>query len=147
MNNCRGIEQILAEQGVFVSTTVGVSMFPMLRSRRDTIVISPCSGRLKKYDVPLYKRGDDYILHRIIKVLPDSYVICGDNCTRKEYGITDDQIVGVLTGFYRAEKKVRMDGVLYQGYVRFWRLLYPSRCLYGRVRTLAGGLLRHFVTP
>ena len=32
--------------------------------------------RLKKYDVPLYRRGADYVLHRVVKVLPESYVIC-----------------------------------------------------------------------
>ena len=108
MSSKRQIEDVLAEEGLFVSTTVGVSMFPMLRNRRDTIIVMPYEGRLKKYDVPLYKRGSDYILHRIIEVLPDSYVICGDNCIQKEYGITDEQILGVLTGFYRGSKQINM---------------------------------------
>ncbi|MDO5305842.1 MAG: hypothetical protein Q4E87_09745, partial [bacterium] len=81
----------------------------MLRNRRDTIVIRPYEGRLKKYDVPLYKRGNDYVLHRIVKVLPDSYVICGDNCLNKEYGITDEQILGVLTEFYRDGTHIDMN--------------------------------------
>ena len=75
-------------------------MYPMLRDRRDTIMIRPVEGRLKKYDVPLYRRGyrrgEAYVLHRIVKVLPDSYVICGDNCFKKEYGIREEQILGVL---------------------------------------------------
>ena len=89
MSNIRKIEDVLKEDRIFVSTTVGVSMYPMLRSRRDTIIIEPYEGRLKKYDIPLYKRGSRYVLHRIVDVLPDSYVICGDNCMEKEYGITD----------------------------------------------------------
>ena len=67
MSNKKQIEDVLREEGLFVSTTVGVSMFPMLRNRRDTIIVRPYEGRLKKYDVPLYKRGSDYILHRIIE--------------------------------------------------------------------------------
>ena len=82
------IEDVLREKGLYVSTTAGVSMYPMLRDRRDTIMIRPAEGRLKKYDVPLYRRGEAYVLHRIVKVLPDSYVICGDNCFKKEYGDT-----------------------------------------------------------
>lgn len=137
MSNKRQIEDVLKEEGLFVSTTVGVSMFPMLRNRRDTIIVEPYEGRLKKYDVPLYKRGSNYILHRIIEVRPDSYVICGDNCIQKEYGITDEQILGVLTGFYRGSKKINMDGLGYKIYVRVWCRLYRIRRLYGRMRRVA----------
>lgn len=134
MSNKRQIEDVLREEGLFVSTTVGVSMFPMLRNRRDTIIVMPYEGRLKKYDVPLYKRGSDYILHRIIEVRPDSYVICGDNCIQKEYGITDEQILGVLTGFYRGSKQINMDGFGYKLYVHVWCRLYPIRKVFGRMR-------------
>ena len=154
MSSKRQIEDVLTEEGLFVSTTVGVSMFPMLRNRRDTIIVMPYEGRLKKYDVPLYKRGSDYILHRIIEVLPDSYVICGDNCIQKEYGITDEQILGVLTGFYRGSKQIdmdswgytlymfrgkqiNMDGFGYKLYVCVWCRLYPIRKIYGRMRRVA----------
>lgn len=137
MNSKRQIEDVLREEGVFVSTTVGASMFPMLRNRKDTIIVTPYEGRLKKYDVPLYKRGSSYILHRIIEVRPDSYVIRGDNCIQKEYGITDEQILGVLTGFYRGAKKVNMDGVGYKLYVRVWPFSYPVRKLYVKMRSLA----------
>lgn len=32
------IEEALESQGFYMSTTVGVSMFPLLRNRRDTIL-------------------------------------------------------------------------------------------------------------
>ena len=35
------IEDALATQGMYVGTTVGVSMRPMLRNRRDTIIVEP----------------------------------------------------------------------------------------------------------
>lgn len=123
----RRIEDVVAQDGIYVGTTSGVSMYPMLRDRRDTIIIQPCQGRLKKYDVPLYHRGEKYVLHRIVKVLPDSYVICGDNCIRKEYGISDQQIIGVLTGFYRDGKVIDMNGYGYRCYARIWVWLYPFR--------------------
>lgn len=135
--NGGNIERVLAEQGVYMSTTVGVSMWPMLRDRRDTIIIKPNVGRLNKYDVPLYRRGSDYILHRIIRVLPDSYIICGDNCARKEYGITDGQIIGVLNGFYRGEREIDMQGRGYRAYVRFWCAVGPLRRAVYRLRAFA----------
>lgn len=136
------IEEVLKEKNVYVSTTVGVSMYPMLRNRRDTIVIRPYEGRLKKYDVPLYKRGNDYVLHRIVKVLPDSYVICGDNCLNKEYGITDEQILGVLTEFYRDGTHIDMSSAGYRLYARTWVALYPLRTALKKMRAAAGRIKR-----
>ena len=121
------IEDVIKENGVYVSTTVGVSMYPMLRNRRDTIMIKPVAGRLKRYDVPLYRRGDDYVLHRIVAVKPEGYVICGDNCMKREYNITDQQIIGVLDGFCRDGKEVDMNGWKYRLYSRVWVALYPVR--------------------
>ena len=43
------IERRLAEQGFYVSTTVGCSMRPMLRNRRDRVIVLPIGDeRLKK---------------------------------------------------------------------------------------------------
>ena len=119
------IEKALNEDGVYVSTTSGVSMYPMLRDRRDTIIVTPATERLKKYDVALYRRGDSYVLHRVIKVLPDSYIIRGDNCIAKEYGITDAEILGKLSGFMRGEKEINMNGATYKLYCRLICALHP----------------------
>ena len=54
-------EDILARDGKLVYKTRGVSMEPMLRQNRDLVVIRVPSSRLKKYDVALYKRGDNYV--------------------------------------------------------------------------------------
>lgn len=63
------LEEELRSGKTCVSTTVGDSMEPMLRNRRDTIIIEPVHGRLKRYDLPLYRRPDGkYVLHRILHV-------------------------------------------------------------------------------
>ena len=136
------IEEVIEKDGMFVSTIVGVSMYPMLRNRRDTIVVMPYEGRLKKYDVPLYKVGDKYILHRIIEVLPDSYVIRGDNCVNKEYGITDEHILGVLTSFHRDGKEVNMSGFGYKTYVFVWCHTFYIRLLWKKMFALLVRILR-----
>ena len=65
MNQTENIEAQLREQGFYVSTTVGCSMFPMLRNRRDRVVVLPVGlERLSKYDLPPYRRPDGKdILH------------------------------------------------------------------------------------
>lgn len=128
------IEKLLRQEGVFVTTTSGVSMEPLFRERRDTVVIVPVTGRLRKYDVPLYRRGEDYVLHRIIEVRPDSYVIRGDNCLHKEFGITDAMIVGVMAEFYRKEKHVAVTDWRYRLYARVWVATHGVRFFFKRVR-------------
>ena len=136
------IEDVIIKEGFLVNTTVGYSMYPMIRQGRDTVLIRPCNGRLKKYDVVLYKVNGNYILHRIIKVIPDSYIIRGDNCINKEYGITDADILGVLTEFYRDNKQIKVDDFVYKLYVRMWNFIFPIRYCYKRARGLASRIKR-----
>ena len=83
-------EEQIEKNGRLIYTNVGDSMWPLIRQGKDLLVIEPVHGRLRKYDVPLYKRDSgQYVLHRILEVRRDDYVICGDNRSRKEYGITD----------------------------------------------------------
>ena len=71
MTEGSNIERELKENGRLIYSNRGVSMYPLIRQGKDLVVIEPVSGRLKKYDVPLYKRSNDshvYVLHRIIMV-------------------------------------------------------------------------------
>ena len=122
------IERAIADSGRYVSTTSGSSMKPMLRNRRDTVVICKNLERVKKYDVILYRTDDGCVLHRVVKVLSDSYVLCGDNRIVLEKGIRDEDIIGVLTEVFRGEKKVRLDGFGYLVYSRYIvATFYPRR--------------------
>ena len=120
-------ESMLKEDGFLVYTNVGCSMLPLLRQRRDIIEIRPLTAHPKKYDVVLYKRGDRYILHRIIAVRPDGYVIAGDHNTFKEYDVTDDMILGVMTRVIRDGKSVYMTDWRYKVYYHLWVDFYPVR--------------------
>lgn len=132
------IERQLQEQGFYVSTTVGVSMQPMLRNRRDRVIVLPVgTERLKKYDLPLYRRPDGkYILHRIIGVRNGDYIIRGDNTYAKEY-VPDAWVLGYVSEFYRGKRHIRSDARGYRFYARMWNFLYPVRYLYHVGRSLA----------
>lgn len=127
-------EEALARHGRLVYPNRGTSMLPLLREGRDLAVIDPrpvdADGRplrCRKYDVVLYKRGDKYILHRILKVLPDGYVICGDHNCRREYDIGDDQIIGILAGVVRNGVETPVTNRRYRLYVHLWCDLFPLR--------------------
>ena len=121
-------EEILARDGQLVYTNVGDSMQPLIRQGRDLLVIKPKTGRLKKYDIPLYRRDSgQYVLHRILKVRPDDYVICGDNRWSREYGITDRHVVGVLTAIIRDGQEIPMTDWRLRLYAHLWCDLFPLR--------------------
>ena len=119
-------EEVLARDGMLVYKTRGISMEPMLRQNRDLVIIQVPSSRLKKYDVALYRRGKDYVLHRVIKAEPDHYLIRGDNTYTLET-VPDRAVIGVLTSFRRKGKHYEVTGKWYRFYVRFWNAVYPVR--------------------
>ena len=103
--------------------------------KRQLLIIEKVSGRLKKYDVPLYKRDSgQYVLHRIIKVRKDDYVMCGDNRWQKEYGITNRHIIGVLTGVIRDGKTISVNDKKYRLYVHLWCDFFHVRALILKVK-------------
>ena len=134
--NKTNIPQYLAEHGELTYRIVGVSMNPLLRQDRDLITILRTdlakkdeTGRFHNHDVVLYKRHSDgaYVLHRIVEVREKDYVILGDNCVKREYGITDEDILGVMTSFVRDGKTVQVTNPLYKAYVELWCALEPFR--------------------
>ena len=126
--NSASFEEILEKEGRLVYSSVGDSMLPLIRQGRDLLVIERPDGRLKKYDVPLYRRDSgQYVLHRVLKVRENDYVICGDNRWAKEYGVTDRQILGVLTAVIRDGKELPVTDRRYRLYVRLWCGLFPLR--------------------
>ena len=129
-------EELLARDGYLVYKTRGVSMKPMLRQNRDLVIIRIPTCRLRKYDVALYRRGRNYVLHRVIGVEKDHYLIRGDNTYSVEI-VPDEAVIGVLTSFKRKGKAISTENRFYRFYVRFWNAIYPVRALYARCRRAA----------
>lgn len=126
--NKSNFEEILARDGRLFYTNVGDSMMPLIKQGRDLLVIEKTAGKLKKYDIPLYKRDNgQYVLHRILKVRENDYVICGDNRWSKETGIIDRQIIGVLTALVREGKEIPLDSWKYRLYAHLWCDFFPIR--------------------
>ena len=126
-------EEILARDGILVYKTRGVSMRPMLRQNRDLVTVRVPSSRLKRFDVALYRRGDDHVLHRVIKVRDGHYLIRGDNTFKLE-NVPDGAVIGVLTGFVRKGKEHSVTERGYRAYVRIWNGIYPIRFFVVRLR-------------
>jgi hypothetical protein len=131
-------EEQLREHGSLIYTNVGNSMLPLLREKRDLLIIERRpEGRCKRYDVVLYRRpSGQYVLHRILKVRKDGYVLCGDNRRRREFGVPDEWIFGILTGVVRDGKQLKLDSFRYRCYVHLWCDLFPIRAALIWLRSL-----------
>lgn len=118
----------------------GISMLPMLRQGRDTVLLSPLPKRLKKYDLPLYQRSNgQYVLHRVV-VAGETYTCMGDNQFLPEPGLQHDQMIALVTSFQRDGREYSVNGLFYQLYCRFWHYSRPVRRLWrhilGRLRRI-----------
>ena len=138
-------EDVIERDGKLVYTNVGDSMRPLIRQGKDLIIIEKPQGRLKKYDVPLYKRDSgQYVMHRILKVRENDYVICGDNRYSKEYGITDKHIIGVLTAIVHDGKEISMTDWKYKAYIHLWCDLFPVRAFVLKLRSIPRRIKRKY---
>ena len=105
----------------------GTSMMPMLRQGTDTVELAPLPEKLKKYDLPLYQRDDgQYVLHRIVKA-GDTYTCIGDNQFQLEHGVRPDQMIAVVSAFYRDQTRWEVTAWQYWLYCRYWHYSRPIR--------------------
>lgn len=139
-------EEYLNTNGSLTYSNVGVSMLPLLRQGKDLFTVTRKSAeRCKAGDVVLYRRPPkSYVLHRIIEVRPEDYVILGDNCINKEYGIRDEDILGVMTGYVRNGREHRVTEPGYRLYSAVMLYSVPVRvflkkCAVRLKRRLRGG--------
>lgn len=136
------IEEELARHGVHYSTTVGDSMAPMLRQRRNTVVLRTPKGRAKRYDVILFLRPDGrYVLHRVIRVTEDGYITRGDNRRQNDAPVPEEQLLAVMDGYYKKKKYISPTSLRYRIYVALWGRPNFLRYLYHSARDLARRIL------
>lgn len=127
------IREMLESDGSVSFVSSGVSMLPTLRDRKDTVTLVKPPEKLKKGDVPFYKRDNGgYVLHRVLYVNESNgtYVMRGDNQWVNEYNIRQDQIIGVLSEFTRNGKTHRVTDRSYRLYTACLPVVRYSRRFY-----------------
>lgn len=101
----------LETHGFLAFVPRGNSMWPTLKNGKQSVVLLPKKGRLKRMDVAMYKRDDGtFVLHRVIEVKDDGYVFCGDSMSvsLKEF-VREEQVFGVMTGYYRNRRYITAE--------------------------------------
>ncbi len=115
----------------------GTSMLPLIHQGRDEVILKKPSGRLKKFDIVFYKRASgQFVLHRIIKVRKNDYILCGDNQTEYEYNITDDMILAVVEELIIDGKTISVTDYEYLKYVKKNFLDKKKRRIVGKIKRI-----------
>ena len=136
------VEAEILKYGTYAANTTGVSMRPLFKTHRDVAVLKTPDRELKKYDVVLYTGASHkYILHRVIGVREDDFVIRGDNTFAKEY-VKKERILAYLVSFNRKGKHYSTDNFGYKVYSRFWNFIYPIRYVAHLLRRALGKIKR-----
>ncbi len=121
----------------------GTSMMPLIRQGQDEVVLKKPTARLKKYDIVFYKRASgQFVLHRVIKVRKNDYVICGDNQTEYEYGITDDMVLAVVDAIKKDAKLIHITDKEYLKYSKRQLLKIKARRIIKIIKKAAKFILR-----
>lgn len=101
----------------------GTSMLPFLKEGRDEVVLIAPKGKLKKGDIPFYRRSDgSFVLHRIVGLKKEGYTLCGDNQYRREKGVKPEQIIAVTKAVYRKGRYIPADSLFY----KVWGAIHPK---------------------
>ncbi|MGN1059962.1 MAG: S24/S26 family peptidase [Clostridia bacterium] len=130
-------QELLAEGKKIRMTVTGTSMYPLLRDRQDSVLLS-AGKQPRRYDIVLFVRDTgDAVLHRIVECRKEGFILLGDNQLEKEGPIRPEQIVAVVDGFYHGEHYVdcstwwyRLYSVVWSraGQIRRWLLPLVIRC-------------------
>lgn len=114
------VENQLGEGKTVKIRLKGNSMFPLLKSGRDSVILQKTpSNSLKPMDVVLFKYCGNYILHRIIKRDGVRLLIQGDGVISAIEQCTVDDVVGKVVKICRSSgKTIDVDN---------WRWIFASR--------------------
>lgn len=130
------IEQSFEKNTPIILKVRGNSMFPLLRNGIDSFKLAPISGKPHKKDIVLYLRDNNqFVLHRIIKIKKDYYLITGDNQSVLEK-VRFDQLKGYVTHIYKNNKTIDCKkSKRYRFYVFIWCFnLFLRKCMLKVIR-------------
>ncbi len=129
------IEEKVSSGGEISIPVTGTSMYPTLQAGRDYVVLKKAPDKLKKGDIPLYRRENGkFVLHRIVGEDENGYILCGDNQTEKEYGIAHSQVIAVLVAVERDGRKIPIDSTFFYGNNKFHKQIHFFRRATSKVK-------------
>ena len=110
----------LNNNGVISVIPSGCSMWPFLKNKGQSVIISKIDKPPKKFDVCLFVRKDGtLVLHRVVGKLEDLYLLQGDSQNYVEK-VELSNIIGIMEGFYKGKKYIPATDQKYLKKVEKW---------------------------
>ena len=123
------LARLLAEGKEVRFTPSGVSMRPFIGGDRDSVILSPIVSRPKVGDILLVRIENKsqlstptYVLHRLIRIEGETFVLQGDGNLMGEETCTREGLIGRVTAI---ESPSGRRKPLTRG--RLWHFLFPVR--------------------
>ena len=123
------IKEQLEKEGFIIKDFKGTSMYPLFNEEEDLVYIKKIEDDIKINDIVLFLRDNDdnkYVLHRVIDIKRNHYVVCGDNQKTKEI-IFNKQILGKVIGYYKKGKYISLQDKEYKDYLNTLELNLSKR--------------------
>ena len=125
------ISAVIKNDGKVSIIASGVSMEPFIKNKKDVVTLVEAGRKLRKGDVPLYRRGNGkVVLHRVIGEDKNGYIMRGDNQWTNEYGIKDENILALLYSVKKGSREFKKDSAfcrLYEFFLPLIRLVKKSK--------------------
>ena len=122
------IKTKIEQGGEVVIPVTGVSMRPTLKAGRDYAVLKKAPEKLKKNDIPFYRRPDgSFVLHRVVGEDENGYILQGDNQNVKEYGVKHSQVIAILTAVERDGVRIPAESLKFSLLGVFRKEIYIIR--------------------
>lgn len=126
---CATVRQMLEEGKDVDFTVTGNSMWPLLKSRRDRVVLTLCKPQdIRKGDVVLFEAlPSKFLLHRVTKFKENAFETTGDFNTFRDGVFPKDCVIGKAVRIIRKGKCYGVNSFLMRFYSALWRSLYFAR--------------------
>lgn len=113
------IKEQLEKQGFIIKEVKGISMYPLFVEGENLVQIEKVNNDIKVNDIALFIRDNDenkYVLHRVIDIKRNYYLVCGDNQNEAEV-VFSKQILGKVTGYYKNKQFISLEDKEYKEYL------------------------------
>lgn len=123
MNNQQEISALseqLNSSGAIAFVPGGNSMWPTLKNKWQSVIVTKITAPIKKFDVVLFKHERaGLVLHRVISFFDGGFITCGDSQFTTET-VRKEDVLGIMSGFYVKEKYVDVSNEKYIKKIERW---------------------------
>ncbi len=125
----KDLREQLDKSGSIAFVPSGDSMWPIIKNKSKTVLITKKQNRLCVYDVGMFERKNGrVVLHRVKEVLPNGYIFQGDSQMESEE-VLEDMVFGVFKGYFTKKSFVGADEEKFIKRVKKWIEKRDNNCL------------------